>query len=64
MNACPIKQEGDIEILLDEDGVHMDTGGHLLVVRTSKLFVPYEEGINEDKRSLGIAVLLDHIKII
>lgn len=64
VDACPIKQEGVIEIRLDkEECAQMDEGGHLLVICTSRLFVPFEEGINEDKRSLGIAVLLGQIKI-
>lgn len=62
--ACPVKQEGMIEIsLTQQEREQLDAGGHLLVIRTSKMFVPYEEGINEDRRSLGIAVRLDRIAI-
>ena len=62
--ACLVKQEGMIEIsLTQQEREQLDAGGHLLVIRTSKMFVPYEEGINEDRRSLGIAVRLDRIAI-
>lgn len=59
---CPVEQEGVIEILLPDDtAADTDTGVQMLMIQTSKLFVPFEEGINEDRRHLGIAVFIEEI---
>lgn len=64
VDTCPVEQRGVIEVSLsEEECLRMDAGGHMLVIRTDRMFVPYEEGINEDRRRLGIAVLFDRIEI-
>lgn len=59
---CPIKSEGVIEIrLTDEMSKDVDEGAYRLVICVPRLFIPYEEGMNEDRRSLGIAIFIDKV---
>lgn len=59
-----VEQEGIIEVPFP-DKIKSDSDLKVLklLLRTSGLFVPCDQGISEDRRSLGIAVYIDKICI-